>query len=837
MASHKDDSSCDEATSSLGDSTYDFIDDRSVITTDDEDQDMMTESTSSSTGHELGQHAVGATHSDPPQPANTVHSSPRDGESAGFSTSSGSSNDRHRQYGPGMSTDSSFTDTQEPIEFDEPSITTLNSSRFVEVSHILKSTDNQEIPNTLYKPGKVTVTVRQNMISRGLDLEGKAFKVLFTGDMGMKDPLVQKIGSALAAAPKSSMFDKERPRSSRFNVVPVSSFGGEGHPEVVLVDVSGIEMSVEECTGASFVRKDGGYDTINLKLSDGTAVESSWMQSKFAVSGDYMLPDLAIFCVPDKTDMQSRQTFAFTRSFTSRHFIPSIIVSKSRPKAMITETVNLDYLTPHICVEYQGVPDAKNQVMDRLPIDLNTFLSIDAGQMNRNLACLAVARRSHAQAQEATQEKRNDAYSPNPVFFNGLLDDAHTEAWEWIQDQCEWVQDQYRNADWSFVLTLSWLVFGTAFALMCLPRLFGGSATSSSRVIPSNIAMSSMPTQTSSMATNTIFVHTSSLTARTSTSSAPPLISSSEILSANTDITSLLLDAYGLAPNKSEQFKVHVVGDCHVVMRPPQWFSKLRNAPKLHFKITRKDSTPEHKVSTLFDGVYALQIPREEAYGILDVAIWTQSKPHIKEHFDVDFGSSWLKVAAWKQVASTIAHSVRTDLDQIQTSLSTVLNQTKNELSAMVQQAHALSEASVAELQSDLSEIGRARDLALAQTKEIASSLSNRFRRRRTSTPHKTSTYAKTLSSQVSLYARNTTAMISQRARVLSQNARAVDVKAFSRDIKDWRMKCLRNAQKNALKAWWKVKGLPKNNMSRVVGKEKRKGFRGRKVHAKRHEL
>ena len=62
MTSQHDESSCDDTTSSLGDSSYDFVDDRSIATTDDEDQDAMTHSTTSSDGHDFDQPDVRQLH-------------------------------------------------------------------------------------------------------------------------------------------------------------------------------------------------------------------------------------------------------------------------------------------------------------------------------------------------------------------------------------------------------------------------------------------------------------------------------------------------------------------------------------------------------------------------------------------------------------------------------------------------------------------------------------------------------------------------------------------------------------------------------------------------------
>lgn len=831
MASHHDDSSCDEASSSLGDSTYEFIDDRSVVTTDDEDQDVMTESTTSSGGHDFDR--SGATTTD-------RHLHQRHGQDSQGGVDSGSSStdspvlstaQPYRQ-GDGREEmeEGSHDQVQNPIEFDEPSVTNLNSMRFTDVSHLLRIVGKDQILDPLsgtfvtHPPGMMRVTVRQTMISRSLDLHGSSYKVLFIGDHASKDSIVQKIGTALAATIKCSTPDSEKSGSSKFNVVPISSFGDSRNPEVVLIDSSGLELIVEDCLSASFERREGGNDTIKIGLSDGRTVESSWVDSKFTVSDDWKLPDIAVFCVPRDEDSQSKQTRCFARSFMSRHAVQSIIISKDAQWEKPGEAIPLDYLTPHICLEYRAWTEHKPQIVRRLPIDLTTFLSIDAGQMNRNLATLAVAKRSAMQPKDqqgAKAPNRKDTTTYNK-YLSGRLLDVCSPWYEAIERHV----GTFVGAAQSWTL-LALLLFAAMFLVQVL---LGGPQMSSSRVIPTDIAMSSTLSQSMLSSTVPLSLPSSSALPASLSPSVPAHVSPVKSLSTNTDIASFLLDAYALASNKSEQFKVHVLGDCHVVFRPPHWFTKMKKSPVLFFKIARKDQVLEHKVSTLFDGVYALQIAREEAYGTLDVSVWTESKPLVKKNFEVDFGSSWLKVAAWKRATRALTESMQTDFILVQTSLSTVYNHTKTELSIFVQQTKkkvaAQKEAEKAVLANHLKWGAKTKDLILTQTKDLARSWSGNLHNGRRTASSQLHLYRKSLAKDLTIYIHNKTSMIAYQARTLAQAATGTDAMALKHEIRQFHRRHLRDTQKKVLKTWWKIAGEPTPGKMNKCDMQKRARFR-----------
>ena len=847
MTSQHDDNSCDDTSSSLGDSSYDFVDDRSTATTDDEDQDAMAQSITSSVGYDFDHPGARQLHGKLDiTRGQSIHSqdpsnfSRQGTHSASRPPSSGRESDF--QAPSDQSSLKRLDDQREIIEFVEPSITNLNFSRPFEVSHTLNIIDAQDAPvSNLYsnmlerRSGKVAVTVRQNMASHGLQLRGRPYKILYLGDSSMRDVIVQKIATALAVSLNNSSFPiSEKSRPSKFNVVPISAFGEETSPEVVLIDSSGLELSIEECSFASFARNEGGNDTIRMKLSDGSQVASSWSRSKFVISSDWRIPDIAVICTSEKDSVAIKQTRRIARSFLSRHAIQTIVITETLHSDFHADAIALDYLTPHIRLEsLDSVSQNRPQNIRRLPIDLATFLSIDAGQMNRNLASLDANRGSPKDCVPPSAAKSRRSSQGRLSFqeiYDAFVADVRKDGLKGL--------NRYEYMAGFAVMLMS--VLGIVVVGLGLPGILGASRVSNSRVFPTEVvSTSAFGVSTSPIATAIpLSLPGSSVLAGSSASSTPARVSPVGTLSTDIDIASFLLDAYTLAPNKSEQFKIHVLGDCHVVLRPPHWFSKTKKAPKLLFKITRGDKTLEHQMAVLFDGVYAVQIPREESHGVLNVAVWTDSKPKIEENFEVDFGSSWFKVAGWKKASRVLTETLRCDLNSLKTSLSIFYHHTKTELSKSIQQQRARiaaqGEADKAMLHSHLETVVKTKEFVVAQTNGLIRSISVTLHNGHTVASYSAKKHAENIAMDIVIYARDKTGMITRKSRGLARKATRSNVRAF-RGLGVFSQKHYREAQKKALQILWSIGGAPQRT---VCMKSTDKGpSHGGKIGTRREEL
>ena len=815
MASTTEDYPFDDTTSSLGDSTYDFLDDRSTATTDDEGSANLTLSFSSSDGPESETPIIHQSQT------SALASGPEDDGEDTTEDNQGSHVLQGGDWG---------------IKFQEPLSVSNDATRCFEVSHVLRDLEGREIgevlPNTSGDalPTQLSLTVKQTMASHTLVPDG-SFRLLFVGDVVAKDPIMQKLGSALAASSESSTHGHEK-TTSRFNIVPISSFGGarSQSPEVLLVDSVGLEMSVQDCISASFSRKEDGNDSICLLLPEGMRVTSTWSssESRFVVSrgpGDWELPNVAIFYLSDTDTMATKLTQRFARSFMSRHKIPSLVITQTQLPTNRAEAITLDYMTPHLCLESNISDRGRRSILKRLPIDLSTFLELNARQLNKNLACLVETR----WAGKASQRHSI------PLKYGGetaAMPAVEKESKEISSSSATWAtlkRDLYLKPAEQHSLIL-----GALFLLILLPGLltsnflkntnvtssFSGLGTDE-RVVRASVTNlkgpappmgeSTKPRVPSALATT----FSTPAPVQTRTSKGQPAVDS------NTDLASFLLDSHALTPNNSAKFKVHVVGDCHVVLRPPHWFMRYRKAPKLLFNITRQEGTVEHELLMLFDGVYALKVPREEAYGMVNVSVRTTSKPKINETFQVDFGNSWLKAAGWKKAAYAMTATLRGDLDLVQNGLSTVYAHTSLGLQVFVHDAARTADTVRKEAErirsASVNHTLRTTDLILAQTKDLSRSLSSSLSNSTSAISKHVALYNHHIRKDLALYIEHKKAAIEHSARSLSRSTPKVDLQRLAHTADSLRASHLKETQKNALKAWWKIAGLPKQEPAQVV--------------------
>lgn len=780
MASNCDDISCDDTSSSLGDSTYEFIDDKSTVVSDDE---------------ELGSSAVFSTdgrfvepqsnHGLPHRDSTSEHESQSssaesskicfdlDSSLATISTSNyvekdpnghrSRSNDRqdtfehHNQAG------------EQAIVLIESTIKPAGPTTEAEGSCITRVWSADVIPEISRQlpssppPTQVAVTVKQTMVSHGLVLD-QPYKVLYLGDNSARDQIIQKIGSALAAT-----LDSEKARPSRFNIVPISSFGDSSSPEVVLIDSTGLELSVEECLSASFMKLEGGNDTISMTLSDRTLVESFWSGSKFTVTDHWKLPDIAIFYLSENENISSKQTRCFARSFLNRHFVPCIFVSQTPCwNYSSKEFVALDPKTPHLCLQAVGSEATKSETIKRMPIDLQSFLSLDCRQLNRNLACLAIIYRTGYPKPESTDPSR----SP--------LTRADKNA-----------KDSYRATGkitpvGKILRSGLFLVLGFLLYQFAISNVFNAPQTYRQNTKDA----AAVPTISLTRPTNALLVST-----KTDLTKSPVLTSSprnqylkprSESALANIEIASFLQDGQELLPNNSDKFKISVLGDSHILLRPPQWFIRSRKAPKLSFCVSRGTHALNHQVSTPFDGVFTIGIPREDAYGLLNVSIWTTAKPKIEVSFEVEFGSAW-----WSRAGHVVIGRLRKDIVLANTGLTTISNQTINDVRLMMGWVYKGASKFLHNV-----ETSGGTDLILTRTRSISRNLSR--------LSHGTLVTFKQL-------------LLCAKHLHPPHSARRIDFTNFTNPIASYKNKHLRSTQKRALKLWWRIRGVPKQDFVKGV--------------------
>lgn len=140
------------------------------------------------------------------------------------------------------------------------------------------------------------------------------------------------------------------------------------------------------------------------------------------------------------------------------------------------------------------------------------------------------------------------------------------------------------------------------------------------------------------------------------------------------DLAKLLTSKTLQTTNTSENFQVHSIGDCHIVVKTPRGYKVGNKSSPFDVVVSRGAEVLNSSLSRLFDGVYTLHVDREEAYGVLNVTIRRHRSSLLEEH-QVDFGAQWLKVAGWKKALQIVSEQFRTDLDAARITFSAAYDQ------------------------------------------------------------------------------------------------------------------------------------------------------------------
>jgi len=85
----------------------------------------------------------------------------------------------------------------------------------------------------------------------------------------------------------------------------------------------------------------------------------------------------------------------------------------------------------------------------------------------------------------------------------------------------------------------------------------------------------------------------------------------------------------------------------------------LKNPPKVFVKVEKNSKVLDVKLSKLSDGVYSLALDLNDAYGVMNVSVWTKSKPKVSQQFELDFGTPWLKIVSWRKAADSLAQDLQ----------------------------------------------------------------------------------------------------------------------------------------------------------------------------------
>ncbi|OJJ68199.1 hypothetical protein ASPBRDRAFT_134220 [Aspergillus brasiliensis CBS 101740] len=609
-----------------------------------------------------------------------------------------------------LTTKTALRQSVESIEFIEPE--NWPEIERVELKHTIRVFEgpdtaelDQELPNRS-EGSTVTATVQQTMTRKSLDTD-KPFHVVYIGSPEFRNIILDKIGDVLVSSTCSESSSAE---SSRYHVVP-TSFGAGAVPNFAELLPIHVQLIVDECLEATAESHMDKPSTITLKFKGRPPCSSMWSGTDYCISSsvEWALPDVAIFFLSSTDTPEDIETQKMTRILMERHGVPTMVISEKPLWTMSRDPVPLNPHSLHMCLEFRNALDGKSKVLRRYPIDLKTFESITPGQLNRNLASLATIC-----PRKPCQMALENLESPRTNSFLEWCKSIHKDLSRPYIGEYEVPVSAYRFMAFS-ILSLVFVFLGHT-------AMLAANSTFSRQLADQTLIKAVTPASSSVPATS--FLHTVTSLSVSSTSLSDIELRGDHV-GSNARLQELIEGVqYVSEPHAlTDSFEIQVVGDCHLVIKPPHKPSLGRKQPKFNVQVSRDGKPLEYELSILFDGVYTLKLDRADAYGQVDVTLTTiTTKPHIQTT-SVDFGTPWLKIQNWKRAAQLITSQIFRDFATAQTGLSEVYGRVCTDLQVLmgdvVRRAHFLRKEASA-LRPDSMQISR-------ETKDMVVSRSEQF--------------------------------------------------------------------------------------------------------------
>lgn len=620
-------------------------------------------------------------------------------------------------YTPGSSINDSgltarptFRQSSDSIEFLEPE--SWPEMERVELKHTIRIFDDpvaselkSRFPSST-SDSILTATVQQTMTKQSLDLT-KPFRVLYIGQPEYRNIILDKIGDVLVSS-SSAGSQTSSAGSSRYHVVP-TSFGVGAVPNFAELLPIHLQLVVDECMEAAAGPSDDKACWLQLSFKNRPSCRSWWDGARYRIASasEWTLPDVTLLFVSRRDDAATVQTQRLAHSFLERHGIPAMVISEEPLWELPSDILPLNHDGLHMCLESRDPQTGATAVLQRYPVDVKTFESITPAQLNRNLASLMelyAKREQKALSDIPTPFQRYQNFRFGKCPFKWTPSNYVTQARE--------LAPLLRLVTLALVLAAVFSVGLTAVkpVVLFLAQWMCGSALSHNPASPT--------TPVPTIATALHNVRQTALSIRPS-NNVGFLQTQSADCSVIEEVTDLTIAASGVTANP-DTFEIQVVGDCHVVIKPPQHLASSRKQPRFNVSVHRRDQSLPFELSRLFADVYALRLAREEAYGVVDVTVTAKSVPIFNQTARLDFGTPWLKIASWRRAARVVSSQLTKDLQLAQSGLTEVYGRLTTDLQVMagdvVKRSHILRhEAERLRRESQL-----ARDTLLSRSKQLS---------------------------------------------------------------------------------------------------------------------
>ncbi|KFY04846.1 hypothetical protein V491_09243, partial [Pseudogymnoascus sp. VKM F-3775] len=499
-------------------------------------------------------------------------------------------------------------------------------------------------------PDRISASLSQTMMSSRILTTVVPLRILYVGSRGAMHDIIRKIGSAVAAYMDNDSLSSSS-SATFYNVIPVSEFGSHHAPEIELMPSSGWNFQVEECLRAVKFASESTDKEGTLELAlDKNTYRSIPQDEEFLVQPKWELPHLSIFYCSENDTEEMRQTRLAASEFTRRHNIAQIFIThKPMLEKPFEWEIPLAHQPIHLSLEAMfpsRLPRGTTHV--RLPIDLSSFMSIDARQMNKNLAYITFrAMTDQGEAFEAGGPA--GAKDIRQASKTGPTGKSITNA-KAVKPRN--VSQFLTGLGWRDLVPVGLLitgilasVFANFYSFKPMPANLVSINGNLTPTHPSPVTVITSTTTTESA----VISGTASYTSQVQTKVVTKTVDVVEVRSSSSTSISLVpsKDVGTVAEPYDSQTMVCTaerLGDQEVLIRIPaatklSWLSK----EAMLINVTRNNETVD--IERVYSSHYGivLHFARQEAHGNLQIAVVTTKHPKVNKTFHIDLGSSWTR--------------------------------------------------------------------------------------------------------------------------------------------------------------------------------------------------
>ncbi|KFY10700.1 hypothetical protein V492_04890 [Pseudogymnoascus sp. VKM F-4246] len=545
--------------------------------------------------------------------------------------------------------------SDQPIIFEEPQahsgpiiaslpIKNLSENEIKAITPYLKIRGNRV-------PDRMSASLSQTMMSTRILTTVVPLRILYVGSRGAMHDIIRKIGSAVAAYMDNDPLSSSS-SATFYNVIPVSDFGSHHAPEIELMPSSGWNFQVEEClkAGNFGVESPQGKESILELTLDKNTYRSMPHSGEFLVHPKWELPHLSIFYCSENDTEEMRQTRMAASEFTSRHNIAQIFIThKPMLEKPLEWEIPLGHHPIHLSLEAMfssSMP--RGTVHMRLPVDLASFMSIDARQMNKNLAYItfrAMTEQGETLEADSVLETKDNRQTPKTSPTSKSI--TNTKA-----TKSRNVSKFLTGLRWRDLVPVGLLITGILASIFAN---FYNFTTMPANLVSINGNLTPTHPSPVTVITSTTTTESAeisggaSYTSRVQTKTVTKVIDVEEIRPSSSSSISLVpsKDVGAVAEpydSKTLVCTAERLGDQEVLIRIPaatklSWLAK----EAMLVNVTRNNETVDiERVYSSHHGI-VLHFAREEAHGNLDIAVVTTKHPKVNKTFHIDLGSSWTR--------------------------------------------------------------------------------------------------------------------------------------------------------------------------------------------------